>query len=193
MQDLRQVYVTEDGTQFHSKKEAQDYLRRPKILEAFMAVTGQNDQLSKWLLENQETVEEAFDIGTIKRVTKSEANKLAKACERLVEVNEANPDPKLAFLVDNIDAVKESFRWPKVQRMSDEEKTVAARNSLLLASENNEQLVDWVIEHREQVLECYNAGKPKRTVSPKAAEALARYREEQAAKKAEAEKAAAAS
>jgi dsDNA-binding SOS-regulon protein len=181
--ELRQVYTTEDGMTFDTKAEALDYLRRPQIEAALAIVAAGNAELAAWLYDNQEVVEGAFDIGTIKRVTKVERNKLAKALEHVKEIQ----DSKLAFLQDNADAIAETFRWPTVSRMSDEEKAVAARNTLVAASDGNEDLADWVVEHKDKILEAYEAGKVKRAVSPKATEALAAYRAKKAAEKAKAE------
>jgi len=173
-----------DGKIFDTNAEAQDYVRRPKIKTALLAVTANKAELADWLLENRESVEMAFEAGTIKRVTKSEKKKLEKACEALKELPH---DPKTAFLIDNLDAVKESFRWPSVTRMSDEEKVVAAKKVLLDASEGDEALAAWIIENKEAVLAAYQAGIEKRVVSEKASEGLAAYRAKRAAEKAAAE------
>ena len=185
--ELKQVYVAPDGTQFSTKAEANDYLRRPKIKEALMKLTSNNEELSDWLIENQETVNDAFDTGTIKRVTKSEKKKLEAALQAIVAAD--NKD--FAFIADNHEAVAESFRWPKVARMDNDEKAAAAKETLMAASENNQQLSDWVLENKEAVLEAFDAGKKKRVPSPKAQEALKKWREEKAAEKAAAEAAAA--
>lgn len=182
--ELRQVYTTEDGKVFDNKKDAMDYLRRPKIEAALITLTGGNKELTSWLLENQEAVEVAFETGTIKRVTKSEKNKLKKALEAVAEANE----PKFAFVADNVQAIVDSFRWPSVRRMDPEEKAAAARKSLLEASEGNEELADWVLAHKDALIEAYQAGVEKRTISPKAAQGLAEYRAKKAAEKAAAAK-----
>ena len=170
--ELKQVFALEDGTTFDTKAEALNYLTRPKILAALMKVTDGNQDLSDWLVDNQDTVTSAFDTGTIRRVTKAEKKKLDKAVDALVEAGGKD----FEFLIENAEAVKESFRWPKVKRMTDEEKTVAAKNTLTLASDGNEDLANWAIKHEEAILEAYEAGKEKRVVSPKAANALAAYR-----------------
>ena len=68
--------------------------------------------------------------------------------------------------------------------MDDAEKATAAKNTLVAASEGNEELADWVLANKDAVLEAYEAGKEKRQVNPKAAEALAAYRAKKAAEKA---------
>ncbi len=183
MDMLKQVFTTPDGKMFDTKKEAMDYLRRPKVEEALNKITNTNKELTAWLLDNQETVEMAFETGTIRRVTKVELNKLSKAIDALKEIG----NPKLSFLQDNASAIIDSFRWPSVKRMDDAEKSTAARNTLAAASEGNEELASWIIAHKDAVLQSYEAGQVKREINPKAQEALAAYR----AKKAE-EKAAAA-
>jgi len=178
--ELKQVYTTADGMQFDTKAEAMDHLRKPKIKAALDKITDGNEDLAVWLLDNQETVEAAFDTGTIKRVTKSERKKLKAALDHVVELD----DKKLAFLADNAEAIAETFRWPTVKRMDEEEKAVAARTTLATASDGNNDLAEWTIAHKDQILECYSAGKVKRKVSDKAQEALAKYRAEKAAEKA---------
>jgi hypothetical protein len=187
MSEIQQVYVIGDR-QFKNKAEATDFLRRPKVEAAMLAATGGNQGLTDWLVENQESVEMAFDTGTIKRVTKSEGNKLQKALDKLVE---ANPEG-CAFLVENAADIASSFRWPSVKRMTDEEKALQAKNTLVAASEGNEELATWVIGNEEAVKLAYTAGKVKREVSPKAAAALELYRNKKKAEK-EAKEAAAAS
>ena len=183
--ELKKVFATPDGKTFETKAEAENYLRRPKIKEAMLKVTGGNAELADWLIDHQESVEMAFEIGTIRRVTKSEHGKLAKALEAIKEAG----NPKFAFVSDNIGAILDSFRWPSVKRMDDAEKAAAARNSLVAASEGNEELADWILTNKDAVLEAFQAGKVKREVNPKAAQALAEY---QARKRAEKEAADAA-
>lgn len=186
--ELKQVFTTPDGKTFDTKAEALNHLRKPKIAEAMKKVTGGNGELADWLVEHQETVEVAFETGTIKRVTKSEHNKLAKALEAIV----AAGDSKFAFVADNKGAILDSFRWPSVKRMSDEEKNAAARNTLVAASEGNTELAEWVLANKDAILEAYTAGVEKRQVNPKAAEALAAYQAKKKAEKAAADAAKAA-
>jgi hypothetical protein len=176
--ELKQVYTTPDGKQFDTKAEALTYLRQPKIKAALVPLAKGNEDLVAWLLENQETVEMAFESGTIRRVTKVEHNKLRKALEAIKEDN----NPKAKFVTENIEAILDSFRWPSVKRMTDDEKATVARNTLVAAS-NNEQLADWVIANKDAILLAYEAGVEKRVINPKATEALAAYRAKMAAKK----------
>lgn len=187
MTELVQKFVLPTGEQFDTKAEALAFLRQPKILAALVIVTGNNKDLAEWLLENQDTVEGAFESGTIKRVTKAEAKKLGKAIDALKLVEN---QPDLKFLIENAEAVRESFRWPSVKRMTDEEKALAARNTLLAATENNEELVTWILGQKDQILASYEAGVEKRAVNPKATEALAAYRAQKAKEKADKEAAA---
>jgi dsDNA-binding SOS-regulon protein len=183
--EIKQVF-TVNGINFDSKAEATNYLRRPKIEAALTKLVGSdNKSLTDWLVDNQEQVEIAFDSGTVKRVTKSESAKLAKALEAIVD----SGDKSFAFIIENVDAIKDSFRWPSVKRMTDEEKVIAARNTLVAAS-GNEELAEWIIANKDAVVEAYQAGIVKREVSPKASEALAKYRAEKAAEKEAAEAAA---
>ncbi len=168
---------------FDNKADAMDFVRRPKILEALKAFTS-DDDLSNWLLDNQEIIEVAFETGSIRRVTKSEHKKLDEALKHLLTIE----DKKLDFLKDAVTAIKDSFRWPSVKRMSDEEKMAAARNTLTAAT-GQEDLALWIISNKDAILEAYKAGIEKREVSPKAKEGLAAYQAKKAAEKAAIEKA----
>lgn len=178
---IQQGFIV-DGKVFATKAEAQNYLRRPKILEAFMKLTSNNTQLAEFMVENQDSVEAALDTGTIRRVTKTERNQLAKALEHAKTLE----DSKLKFIVENADAILETFRWPSVKRLTGDDKANAQREALVALS-NNEDLADWVVNNSADVLEAYKAGIEKREVSPVAAEALAAYRAKKAAEKAAAQ------
>lgn len=186
---FKTVIVTPDGVQHDNKAAAEAHLRKPAVKAALLKVTGNNVELTDWLVANEESVEMAFETGTIRRVTKSEASKLAKALEALKEIT---GNSKIAFLQENAGAIQDSFRWPSVKRMTEEEKAVAARNTLVAASEGNEKLAEYVIANKDAILEAYQAGVVKREVSSKATEALAAYRAKKAAEKASAEAAGAA-
>jgi hypothetical protein len=185
---IQQAFVI-DGKVFATKAEAMDYVRKPQIKAAMNKVTQNDAELTEWLVEHQEQVEMAFETGTIKRVTKSEAKKLADALDHVAAVLEH--DKKAAFVVDNIGAIKDSFRWPSVKRMDEAEKATAARNTLAAASEGNEELAEWILANKDAILEAYSAGTVKREISPKATEGLAAYRAKMAAEKAAKEAAAA--
>ena len=181
---LKQVFTTPDGTVFDTKAEAMDYLRKPQIVAALNKLNDKNAELTDWLVSNRDAVESAFEVGTITRVTKAEAKKLTEALDHIAEV--LKDDKKAAFVVDAevLGAIKDSFRWPAVKRMTDDEKATAARNTLVALSEGNEDLAEWILANRKDLLEAFQAGVEKRQVSPKAAEGLAAYRAKMAAEKA---------
>lgn len=185
MTQLRSVFTTPDGKIFETKAEALNHMRRPKIEEAMNKLTGNNKELTEWLIDNAEVVEDAADTGKIRRVSKADRKKLEKALQSIKEAN----NPAFAFIADNAGAVLDSFHWPKVKRMTPEETAVAVRNTIVAASEGNEDLANWVVANMDAILEAYKAGEEKRAVNPNAAAALAEY---QAKKKAEKEAAAAA-
>jgi dsDNA-binding SOS-regulon protein len=186
--ELKKGFITPDGQVFDTAAEARDYMRRPMIQASLVELTEGNSELATWLLENQDTVLSAFETGVIRRVTKSEKKTLEKAVEALKEFSAENADKVKAFsfLVEHADVIKEVFRWPTVARMTDQEKEFAARNTLIKETEN-EELADWVLANRDAILTAYEAGKEKRQVNPKAAEALAAYRAKKKAEKEAAE------
>lgn len=183
--EIQSAFVV-DGKVFPTKKDANDYLRRPKITAALEGFIASNPSLVSWLVENQEGVEIAFDVGVIKRVTKTEAVKLEKALAAIVEAG----NPAFDFVAKNSAAVLESFRWPSVKRMTSEEKDVAALEALVALANGNEELAQFVVANKDKILESFEAGKTKRQVSEKATAGLAAYRAEMKAKKDAAETAA---
>lgn len=166
---------------FNTRAEAADFIRLPQVRAALNQINGNNTKLTEFLIERQETIEMAFEAGTLRRVTKSERSQLNKALEEVKAL--AVNNPKLKFLETHAASLVETFRWPTVKRMTDEEKATAARNTLLAATDD-EGVVTWVLSNKEAVLEAFKAGVVKREVSPKAAEALAAYRAQKAAQKA---------
>jgi hypothetical protein len=168
---LKAMFQTPDGALHETKAAATDHMRAPKIKEALMKLTENNTELSDWLVEHRELVSNAFGTGTIKRVTKSEKKKLDAAIDAVV----ASENKDFKFLIDNADAMKDSFRWPTVKRMDDAEKLAAAQEAIN-AEANNPDLAAWALKHKDEILVAYDAGKVKREVSAKAKEALAAYR-----------------
>ena len=181
---LKQVFTTPCGAQFDTKAEALDFLRKPKVMGALVALTAGNEELADFLFEQREGLAAAFETGIIRRVSKSEYNKLDKALEALAKIEDM---PALKFLQENAVAVRESFRWPTVKRLSPEEKAEAAKAQIITLTEGNAELADWIVENKDGLLEAFEAGKEKRQVSDKAQTALAEYRARKAAEKAAAE------
>lgn len=179
---FKQVFEAPDGTRFETKSEVIDYLRKPKVLAALNLITSNQAELNEWIYSHQDFLEEVFSTGTIQRVTKSEKKAIEKAFEALKEVE--NLPKACAFLVENAGAFQDSFRWPAVKRMKDEEKDKLIFDSIYAATENNKELTEWIIAQKLAIFEAFDAGKVKREVSPKAAAGLEAYR---AAKKAEKE------
>jgi hypothetical protein len=181
--ELNQVYRTPDGQTFDSKAEAMDHMRRPVITEALNGLIDDNAELVTWLIDNRTQIEDAFEAGTIKRVSKSEKNQLEKALKAISDANE----PKFKFVADNAAAILDTFRWPKVTRMDADEKTAVVKTELTTLADGNADVADFVIENKTAILEAYEAGRVKRALNPKAKEGLARYQAEKAAAKAAAQ------
>lgn len=182
---LKSKIVTEDGSAFDTRAEALDYLRTPLVKAALTKVAGGNPELAKFLFEQEDEIQAAFEVGTVSRVTKSERKKLEKALVELVAVD----NNKLKFLQENHAAILESFRWPSVKRMNDAEKAAETMAKLTAISDTN--AAGWVIKNKDAILAAYQAGVVKREVNPKAMEALAAARNKRTADAA-AKKAAAA-
>ena len=170
---------------FDTKKEAEDFLRKPLVIAALMALTSGNQELADWLYATREEIEDSFESDKIRRVTKQEAKKLEAALER-IKVALAD-DKEAAFVVQHSEHIKDSFRWPKVARLSAEEATKQIRGRLEKIATNgdevNHDLVSWLEAQKEQLVAAFATGIQKREVNEKAAAGLAAY---QAKKKAEA-------
>jgi hypothetical protein len=164
---------------FDTKAEATDFLRLPKVKEAFEKLTDNNEILVAWLMENEDNVMDAFETGSIKRVTKADRKKLSKALDSL-----SADDKTVAFLVENKAEILSSFRWPSVKRLSPEERAVAITEALTALTGGNEGLVAWLATNEEAIGLAYEAGKITREVNPKAMAALAAMREKKQAEKA---------
>jgi hypothetical protein len=183
---IQSGFVTPDGKVFATKKEAQTHLRAPLVHEAFMTLTGKNKELSDWLMAKQEEIGVALETGTIRRVSKAEHKKLGAALDAIV----ANGDKAFAFVIENVEAVKNSFRWPTVKRLEPEEKAAAVSEKLMVLTEGNADLVKFIVANEEAINACYEAGVEKRQMPANTLEKLAEARAKQAAAR-EAAKAAA--
>jgi hypothetical protein len=179
--------VTDQTKYFESKAERDAFDQRPQVEAAFNKITDNNKDLTGWFVENEDAVLGSYETGTISRVTKVEKNKLVKALEAI----KAADNKDFAFVADNAEAIADSFRWPTVKRLTAEEKTAAMTEKLMAVTDNNKDLVAWIIANQEAIEQAYKAGVVKRPVSEKASAALAAYQAERKAKK-EAEAAAAA-
>jgi hypothetical protein len=162
--------ITGELKAFENKAEADMYVRRPLITAALTALGAAAD-LVTWLIDNSDTVQNAFSNDTIKRVTKAEKAKLKEGLDTIKLLD----DKRLSFLADHADAILTSFKWPTVKKMSDEESLLATRNTLM-AELNNEDVVGWIIAHKADVLKAFEEGVIKREVAPQATQGLNTYK-----------------
>jgi hypothetical protein len=179
---IQQVFTTPDGSTFKTRQEAVDHIRIPQVRSALMPITKGNEELVQWLIDNQDEVAGAFDAGAIRRVSKKDRKKLEADFEAI-----SKSELEIPFVRENMEQIIESFRWPTVKRMKDEEKDLAARNGLMVVTDNNEEVTSWIMDHKDAVLEAFEAGKIKRQMSDTAKVALEAYRAKKAAEKAAAE------
>jgi hypothetical protein len=184
---IKTGYVV-DGNVFQTKAEAQSFLRRPMKERVLMALTGNNQELVNWLLDNEEGIAAAYEVNKIRRVRKSEHNALKKALENVAKTG----DRQFGFLIDNLEAVLNSFRWPSVKRGTEEEQAANLKSQFMALTGDNPELCDWLISSQEHILAGFDAGIEKRTVPESAKAGLAAYQARKAAEKAAAEAAAAA-
>jgi len=179
MTEIKQAFIV-DGKTFDTKADAIRFIREPKVKAAIAALVPDNTELQVWLFENQEVVENAFETGTSRRVTKAEAKSLATALDAV----EATADSRFEFLAEHKAAIISCFKWPTVKKMSDAEKALQCRNTIQSAEGGSEELANWAIANRDAILEAYVAGIEKRKVSDKASKGLLTYRTAKALEKA---------
>lgn len=177
MTQLKQVFQAADGTTFDTKAEALNYMRKPKIEAALNAFT-KDASLTEWLIENSKAIKNAFDTGAMRRITKSDAAKIAKAIEAIKEAKIKGTE----FLLEIWPEI--DVKYKPVKRMVDSEKELAIRNTLQALEGGSEELAVWIITVKDAILEAYEAGVEKRQVNPAASEGLAAYRAKKAAEKA---------
>lgn len=183
---------------FDTKAEASDFLRRPLKTAALNKLNGNNAEVTEWLLANEDQIEATFESTKIQRVTKSEKAQLVKSLEEVAKAHAtvaedgsvSNVEKKFAFLIENAAAIADSFRWPSVKRLKEDEEAAAIKTGFMTLTGENAELVDWMIANKVALLEAYQAGVVKREVNEKAATALAAYRAQKAAEKAAKEAAA---
>lgn len=187
MTQVQAVFRAADGSLFDTKAEAIAHGRKPLVLAALIAL-GLAASAAEQLWYHSETVESAFESGTIRRVTRQEQKKIKAGFDALVAME--NPSKDLSFLIENAGAFIDSFKWPTQKRMTEEEKTVMARNTLNGMTGGSPELTDWVLANKAAVLEAFQAGIEKREISSKALDGLAAYRARKAAERLEAEGAA---
>lgn len=177
---IKQTFQTPDGQTFNTKAEAERHMRKDAIMAALLAVAGGDRDLAKALYDKEEELNEAFDTGTVRMVTKAERKQLDKALEALV----AAKAPGTEFLVNNVEAVKQSFRWPKQTRLTAEEKVAAQHKALTEIFDGREDAAGWVVQEKDKIMAAFKAGQPERKVPEKAAEGLALWQAMKAAEKA---------
>ena len=160
-QTLQHGYMV--GNQlFATAAEAREFMRLPQVKAALSALVKGDPAFAEFLLTNQDEIENAFEVGTIARVTKAERNKLNKAFDYIAEALKG--DLKAKFVVDNIEAAKDSFRWPAVKRLKEEEKAAATMSAL--AALADETVAQWLVTNKDALLAAYSAGVEKRAPPP---------------------------
>jgi hypothetical protein len=155
---------------FDTRAEADMFLRKPLITSALLALGAAQD-LVDWLIDNTDSVLNAFGTDTIRRVTKNEKASLKTALDVIATLK----DKRFDFLTTNAEAIVTSFKWPATKKMSPEESALATKNTLMAALDNNVDVVSWIIANKDAVLKAFEAGVIKREVDPKAKAGLKIY------------------
>jgi len=165
---------------FDTKAEAVDFLRRPMQTAALAKFIQDQPDLVSWIIDIQDDLTSAYESTKIRRVSKAEKAALEKALGHVA----AEENKSFAFLVENAKAIVDSFRWPSVKRGDADEQAATMTAAVAELTDGDTELAAWLVENKEAILEALEAGKIKREINPKAVEGLAKWRAEQAAKKA---------
>ena len=184
---FRNVIICADGTEFSTRAEAVEYLRKPQILDALNVLTDNNPNLSEWFYDNRDDVAGAFESGSVRRVTKSEHKQLAEGLEAVIAHVATVPDTSktggMGFVAEHAAVISACFKWPTVKKLTDTEKAASSRKAMLALTDNVE-VVDWALANTQGLLAAFEAGKIKRVVSDAAAAGLTNYRMSMVAAKA---------
>jgi hypothetical protein len=172
-----------DGKFFATKAEANDFVARPKKVAALNKIKGSNTELVGFLIDHQDDLEGAFESGKSRRVLKTERNKLSRALKYIADT--LKDDHRAAMVLDNVEQIAASFKWPAVKKMEEAEQAATVNTSILAIVDGNQEVATWVIANKDAILEGFEAGVEKRVVSEKTMNALAAAREKLAAAKAE--------
>jgi dsDNA-binding SOS-regulon protein len=176
MSTIQAGYMAE-GKFFATKKEADDYIRKPKVTAALMEFAT-NQEVAEWLYTNSDDVSDCFETNNIKRVTKKERKTLEAALDAATSAEGTE------FLKEHKETILTSFRWPSVKRLNDDEKIALINSNVMNLTENNQELTAWIIENKDKILDAFDAGVEKQKIPESALSGLAAYRERKAAEKA---------
>jgi hypothetical protein len=153
-----------------SQREVADIQRQPQVLGALKVLVKDADTAT-WLLEKKEEILTALDSGASRRVTKQERKALKAALDKV----------ESGFLKDNADAIVESFKWPLVKRVAEEEQTAIVLGNLNVLTGDNADMSAWLVANKDSLVLAYDAGLVKRVVPASTTAALDEYRAAKAA------------
>jgi hypothetical protein len=153
-----------------SQREVADIQRQPQVLGALKVLVKDADTAA-WLLEKKEEILTALDSGASRRVTKQERKALKAALDKV----------ESGFLKDNADAIVESFKWPLVKRVAEEEQTAIVLGNLNVLTGDNADMSAWLVANKDSLVLAYDAGLVKRVVPASTTAALDEYRAAKAA------------
>lgn len=177
---LKQTFQTPDGATFDTKEAAMRHMRKDAIMAALAAVCGGDRTLAVAIYDKEEELTAAFDTGTIRMVTKAERKQLEKALDALKAAAPAGCE----FLVNNVDAIAASFRWPAQKRLTAEEKLQAQHVAVTELFEGRTDVANWVLQEKDKIMAAFKAGQPERKVPESAAAGLAAWQAMKSAEKA---------
>lgn len=167
-------------------KEAAEVQREPLVRNALNVLTGNNNpDLVNWLFTKRSDILATYDTGTVRRVTKAERKALTAALKHVSE--ELANDPKAKFVVENANAIAETFKWPGQKRVAEEDRAAAIQEAFMELTGDNEKLVTFLLNSKDALEAAYNTGIVKREVSQKTLDALAKHHADRKAAKEAAE------
>ncbi len=126
-----------------------------KEKEALSKIEGMNPDISAFLLSNKEAIKDASNIGKVTRIKDSERQKLAAQLQLCIDAVE--DQSKIALVVEGYDILVAGYKLPTMKRMSEEEKAVAFKNTVMSISEDDSELAEWVWTNLEEILTAYKA------------------------------------
>lgn len=179
MSKFAQVFQTEDGVVHATKALAERHTRKPLIMAALLALCGGQKDLADAIYNKEEELQQAFESGKVRFVSKAERAELAKSLAAAKAVLPADN-----FLVKYSEEIEGSFKWPTAKRATEEEQKAAAFEAVDALFERAEGVAAWIVNEKDRILDAFKAGVEKRVVTDQAKQGLALYRAMMDAKKA---------
>ena len=180
--DLQKGYIY-DNQIFPTLAAVEDYQRKPKVMAALKKLIDDTPS-EEWCYENRTTIIESFKVNNSRHFLKTEKAHLEKALKAVVAFGDVEFEDAtmtgmqkdMAFLLEHWEQSLNTFKWPTVKKLPEEDQIVAVHAALNAIEGSSEELSTWIYENIEDLTVALDTAKVKREVSSKATDGLNKYR-----------------